>query len=124
MSTVLAVLVYDALPGPAVAQDCDLVKVAPEDREDARREIRDGSREFLFFSLFRCFNEPECHDECSLVETQECTIIHRQECKPVVKEHCTTVDEPVCSTVLETKCSTVSDRQCSTGRTSVFILTT
>ena len=102
VSALLTVLVYHLLPGPAVAQDCDLLKVAPEDREDAR-----------------CFNEPECRDECSLVDIQECTIIHRQECKPMMKEHCALVDEPVCSTVLEEKCLTVSDRQCSTGRTSI-----
>ena len=89
-------------------------------RTAGRESVWRSSYSVFYVSSCRCFNEPECHDECGLVDTQECTIIHRQECKPVAKEFCSIVDEPVCSTVYEKKCSTVSERQCSTGRTTTI----
>merc|ERR1711953_1248389 len=78
-------------------QQCQLVKVAAEDRQDSR-----------------CFNEPECEDVCSIVDTQVCTTIHRQHCAPVTKQHCTIHDEPVCDTSYERQCQSVPDTQCDT----------
>ena len=86
------------LGGSDLQAGCQLVKVAPEDRQDSR-----------------CFNEPECEDVCQIVDTQVCTIIHRKECNPVTKEHCTKSDQPVCSTVYEELCESVSQPECTTG---------
>ena len=83
--------------------DCQLLKVAAEDRENNR-----------------CFNEPECEDVCQTVDTQVCTTIHRKECSPVTKEHCTVSSSPVCSTVYEEVCETVREPACSTGISSLL----
>ena len=86
-------------------QTCELVKVSRHSRQYCRpvvyyvaqvaAEDRQDSR---------CFNEPECRDECGPVEVRLCNATHRPHCSPVEKQHCTPASRPVCHTEYRQEC--------------------
>ena len=61
-----------------------------------------------------CTSEPECEENCVIVERNECDIVEETECFTTNQKNCEITQEETCQTVTEEECSETFAQQCST----------